>query len=96
MSAGSGSPKGCPGVLQLPKVAMMFLTQGPMPHEPLWEAWLAGISGLVPTLCVANAVCARGGLSVSIFAVIWMGHQTKAANGAELGGGGAQYPQSHA
>lgn len=65
MPAGSERPKSCPEVLQVPKVAMLFLTQGPMPHEELWKRWLASIAGTIPTLCLGNAVCARGGLPVS-------------------------------
>ena len=55
----------CASVLRIPKVALMFLTQEAMPHERLWEKWLASVAGLVPTLCTANAVCARGGFKVS-------------------------------
>lgn len=53
-------------MLQIPKVAIMFLTQGPMPHEALWGRWLESITGLMPTLCLGNAVCAKGGLSVNL------------------------------
>ena len=51
-------------MLRIPKVALMFLTQEAMPHERLWEKWLASVAGQVPTLCTANAVCARGGFKV--------------------------------
>ncbi len=62
--AGLDRSRSCPEQLQIPKVAMMFLTQGPMPHEELWKRWLASIAGFIPTLCLANAVCGRGGLPV--------------------------------
>ena len=30
------------------KVAVMFLTRGPMPHEVLWADWLRAANGLMP------------------------------------------------
>lgn len=64
LSGGGGATQGCSRTLTIPKVALMFLTKGAMPHEALWEKWLAGTEGLIPTLCAANAVCARDGLQV--------------------------------
>ncbi len=36
---------------------MLFLTRGPMPHEALWTAWLAGARGHIQAECAAAAVC---------------------------------------
>lgn len=40
--------KTCSELLNAPKVALMFLTRGEMPHEPAWAAWLQSARGLVP------------------------------------------------
>lgn len=40
--------KSCSELLNAPKVALMFLTRGEMPHEPAWAAWLQSARGLVP------------------------------------------------
>ena len=42
------STKSCSELLNAPKVALMFLTRGEMPHEPAWAAWLQSARGLVP------------------------------------------------
>ena len=42
------STKSCSELLNAPKVALMFLTRGEMPHEPAWAAWLHSARGLVP------------------------------------------------
>ena len=42
------STKTCSELLNAPKVALMFLTRGEMPHEPAWAAWLHSARGLVP------------------------------------------------
>lgn len=39
---------------RVPKVALMFLTTGPMPHELLWSEWLRKAGGLVPRLSLAG------------------------------------------
>lgn len=38
----------CSSALRAPKVALMFLTRGPMHHEELWTRWLASAANLVP------------------------------------------------
>jgi len=48
------------------KVALMFLSDGTMPHEHLWETWLDSAAGFLPksALSVGNAFClqqCRGG-----------------------------------
>lgn len=53
-SAGSGD---CASVLGAPKVALMFLTAGTLPHAETWERWLDLAAGLLPTDCVASAAC---------------------------------------
>lgn len=49
----------CDHLLQLPKVAMLFLTPGKLPHERLWREWLEGATGLLPIPAV-TAYARRG------------------------------------
>lgn len=42
-----------------PKVALLFLSRGPMPHEALWLAWLEEARGAVPAALAAEQ-CSRG------------------------------------
>lgn len=37
-----------PQALGSPKVALLFLTKGPMPHEGAWRLWLSSAAGLLP------------------------------------------------
>ena len=56
-AAGKGLPADGPAAaaaLLLPKVALMFLTRGPMPHERLWNDWLREVEGLVPSALVSD------------------------------------------
>lgn len=52
-------PDHCGAMLQMPKVALMFLTRGPMPHEELWNRWLASAAGLVAVDCTSNSLCSQ-------------------------------------
>ncbi len=47
--------------LQLKRVALMFLTTGPLPHEQLWAEWLAQLEGALPlsALAAPGALCLR-------------------------------------
>lgn len=47
----------CSSSLRAPKVALMFLTRGPMHHEELWTRWLASAAGLVPADLLRFANC---------------------------------------
>eukprot|EP00884_Botryococcus_braunii_P016679 jgi/Botrbrau1/3695/Bobra.0008s0022.1 len=47
----------CSSSLRAPKVALMFLTRGPMHHEGLWTRWLASAAGLVPADLLRFANC---------------------------------------
>ena len=38
----------CNAALGFPRVALLFQSAGDMPHEKLWSAWLAGVTGLIP------------------------------------------------
>ncbi|KAK9808849.1 hypothetical protein WJX72_005003 [[Myrmecia] bisecta] len=49
----------CAAALRMPKVALMFLTRGDMPHERLWSDWFAGGAGLVSLDAVRTLACAR-------------------------------------
>lgn len=41
----------------VPKVALMFLTRGPLPHSRVWDEWLKGVDGgVVPIPAVSVAV----------------------------------------
>ncbi len=52
-------PDLCGAMLQMPKVALMFLTRGPMPHEELWNRWLASAAGLVAVDCASSSLCSQ-------------------------------------
>lgn len=56
-----GSGVSCAVALPTPRVALLFLTVGPMPHEALWEAWLRSAGGLVPkaSLAAKGAFCLK-------------------------------------
>ncbi|CAK0758242.1 hypothetical protein CVIRNUC_002605 [Coccomyxa viridis] len=54
----SSTTSGCP-MLRVPKVALMFLTRGDMPHEASWAAWLRSAEGMVPIDPAQNALCAH-------------------------------------
>lgn len=53
--------------LDMKKVALMFLTQGPMPFESVWEAWIHEAAGLLPksafrsgkSLCLQQCLSGR-------------------------------------
>ncbi|KAK9822232.1 hypothetical protein WJX81_002852 [Elliptochloris bilobata] len=45
------------GELRVPKVALMFLTRGAMPHESLWKVWLGAADGVLPRAAAAAAAC---------------------------------------
>ena len=49
----------CDALLQIPKVAMLFLTPGALPHERLWREWLQGAVSLLPVPSVV-AYARRG------------------------------------
>jgi hypothetical protein len=55
-AAGQLPPSPPPGV---PKVALMFLTRGPMPHEQLWGEWLSEVQGKV-AMPVVSVQCGGG------------------------------------
>lgn len=40
--------------LQVPKVALLFLTQGKLPHEATWRAWFAAAEGWLPAAAVVQ------------------------------------------
>lgn len=41
----------CAHALHAPKVALLFLTTGPLPHEELWRRWFEDVGSLVYTGC---------------------------------------------
>ena len=41
----------CAHSLHAPKVALLFLTRGPLPLEPVWRRWFLEIAGLAYTGC---------------------------------------------
>lgn len=48
----------CNRLLGLPRIALLFLSRGPMYHEETWAKWFAGAAGLIPkpTLQVGTTV----------------------------------------
>lgn len=53
----------CARLCAYKKVALLFLTLGPMPHERLWTLWLEGAAGLVPLEAVREPTCSKERLS---------------------------------
>jgi hypothetical protein len=53
----------CGTVLQVPKVALLFLTVGPLPHHQTWEQWLKAARGWLPTDAVRAACDGPAALS---------------------------------
>ncbi|KAK9813067.1 hypothetical protein WJX72_008331 [[Myrmecia] bisecta] len=47
----------CAAALQLPKVALMFLTRGDLYHEPTWRLWFQYAANLVPLDAVRAGQC---------------------------------------
>lgn len=45
----------CSEILGVDKVALMFLTRGPMHHERTWRVWLEAAAGLLPRQAVLTA-----------------------------------------
>lgn len=60
-SVPDGGPS-CDDLLHIPKVALMFLTPGKLPHERLWREWLEGAAGLLPVLAVKRYAAGSLGL----------------------------------
>ena len=48
----------CAAVINVPKIAMLFLATKGFPHAAMWSMWFQQIRGLVPRDCVAQAFCA--------------------------------------
>lgn len=42
------APNACAAAAGVPKVALLFLTDGALPHARTWEAWLCGAAGVLP------------------------------------------------
>lgn len=38
----------CNRLLDMPRIALMFLSRGDMYHEGVWAKWFAGAKGLIP------------------------------------------------
>ncbi|GAB4818184.1 hypothetical protein N2152v2_005230 [Parachlorella kessleri] len=51
----------CEANIKLKKVALMFLTTGPLPHAQLWEEWLGQVAGSLPASALATpgALCLK-------------------------------------
>ena len=47
----------CGAVINVPKIAMLFLGTKGFPHAAMWAMWLQQVRGLVPKDCVARAFC---------------------------------------
>ncbi len=43
-----GWPSACDALLKIPKIALMFLTPGRLPHERVWRALIKGVTGAIP------------------------------------------------
>ena len=47
----------CGAVINVPKIAMLFLATKGFPHAAMWAMWFQQVRGLVPKDCVARAFC---------------------------------------
>lgn len=50
----------CAQLLGFPRVALMFLTRGDMPHEQLWSDWFGDAAGQLPLQYVQVIVAVTG------------------------------------
>lgn len=57
MQAGAYQKDACAAVINVPKIAMLFLAMKGFPHAAMWSMWFQQIRGLVPRDCVAQAFC---------------------------------------
>lgn len=55
----------CAQLFRIPKVAIMFLTKGDMPHEQLWRMWFSSAEGRLPYQQAAEGVCAANNVAVA-------------------------------
>ncbi len=60
MQAGVHQKDACAAVINVPKIAMLFLATKGFPHAAMWSMWFQQVRGLVPRDCVAQAFCQRG------------------------------------
>jgi hypothetical protein len=65
-----GSPQGAGKDVRCSqyKIALLFLTRGPMPHERLWARWLEGAVGLVPMEILRERNCSKAHVNELRFA----------------------------
>ena len=47
----------CGDLLQIPKVALLFLATGELFHEPSWRLWLKSAEGMIPSQTVLESIC---------------------------------------
>ena len=52
----------CANALAIPKVALMFLTTGPLYHEETWRLWFKSAAGVVPKQSLLKSVWMLKGL----------------------------------
>ncbi|KAK9842288.1 hypothetical protein WJX81_004782 [Elliptochloris bilobata] len=70
VAQGSGvSADACADALGQPKVALMFLTPGPMPHADVWATWLRASADLLRADCLAGRVCGEANRAAALAAV---------------------------
>lgn len=60
MQAGAYQKDACAAVINVPKIAMLFLATKGFPHAAMWSMWFQQIRGLVPRDCAAQAFCPGG------------------------------------
>jgi len=48
----------CADVFNVPKVALLFLTKGNLPHDSTWRLWLKSAEGVVPVQALSHGMCA--------------------------------------
>ncbi|KAK9787631.1 hypothetical protein WJX73_008336 [Symbiochloris irregularis] len=57
LSTGPMKQDECGPAVGMPKVALLYLTRGPMAHEQLWSTWFEQAAGLVRADCLGAALC---------------------------------------
>lgn len=58
---GAHQTDACAAVINMPKIAMLFLATKGFPHAAMWAMWFQQARGLVPRDCVTAALCGTKG-----------------------------------
>jgi len=59
-------PDPCVETLDMPQVALLFLTKGTIIHETLWREWFSSAAGKVPLKALKTTMCGGSGQSSTL------------------------------